>query len=66
LGNHDLHLLGVAWEVSPLKRRDTLGEILAAPDRDDLLEWLRRRPLFHRSDGCALVHAGLFPAWSLE
>ena len=66
LGNHDLHLLGLNWGVSPAKRRDTLDELLAAPDRDDLLEWLRRRPLFHREDGHTLVHAGLFPAWSLE
>jgi len=66
LGNHDLHLLGVAWGVSPGKRRDTLAELLAARDRDDLLEWLRRRPLVHRDDGCLLVHAGLFPAWSVE
>jgi bis(5'-nucleosyl)-tetraphosphatase (symmetrical) len=66
LGNHDLHLLGLAWGVSFLKRRDTLDELLAAFDRDGLLEWLRRRPLFHRESGCALVHAGLFPAWSLE
>ncbi|HKH45916.1 MAG TPA: symmetrical bis(5'-nucleosyl)-tetraphosphatase [Thermoanaerobaculia bacterium] len=66
LGNHDLHFLGRGWGVSPEKRRDTLGQLLAAPDRDDLLEWLRRRPLFHREDGYALVHAGLFPAWTVE
>lgn len=66
LGNHDLHLLGLAWGVASAKRRDTLDELLAAPDRDDLLEWLRRRPLFHREDGWALVHAGLFPTWTLE
>jgi bis(5'-nucleosyl)-tetraphosphatase (symmetrical) len=66
LGNHDLHLLGLAWGVSSLKRRDALDELLAAPDRDDLLEWLRRRPLFHRENGWALVHAGLFPGWTLE
>jgi bis(5'-nucleosyl)-tetraphosphatase (symmetrical) len=66
LGNHDLHLLGRAWGVSPRKRRDTLDELLDAPDLDDLLEWLRRRPLFHSEDGWSLVHAGLFPAWSLE
>jgi bis(5'-nucleosyl)-tetraphosphatase (symmetrical) len=66
LGNHDLHLLGRAWGVAAAKWRDTLDEILAAADRDDLLEWLRRRPLLHRDDGCVLVHAGLFPAWSVE
>ena len=66
LGNHDLHLLGHAWGVAPAKRRDNLDEILAAPDRDDLLEWLRRRPVLHREDSHVLVHAGLFPAWSVD
>jgi bis(5'-nucleosyl)-tetraphosphatase (symmetrical) len=66
LGNHDLHLLGLAWGVSPPKRRDTLDGLLAAPDRDDLLEWLRQRPLLHRADGHVLVHAGLFPAWGVD
>lgn len=66
LGNHDLHLLGHAWGVSQAKRRDALDEILAAPDRDDLLEWLRRRPVLHREDSHVLVHAGLFPSWSVD
>jgi bis(5'-nucleosyl)-tetraphosphatase (symmetrical) len=66
LGNHDLHLLGRAMGVSPVKRRDTLDEVLDAPDRDDLLAWLRSRPLMHREDGHVLVHAGLFPSWSLD
>jgi len=66
LGNHDLHLLGRAWGVAPAKGRDTLDEVLAAADRDDLLEWLRRRPLLHCDSDCVLVHAGLFPAWSVD
>jgi bis(5'-nucleosyl)-tetraphosphatase (symmetrical) len=66
LGNHDLHLLGRADRVSAPKRRDSLAEVLEAPDRDDLLAWLRRRPLLHREGGHLLVHAGLFPAWTPE
>lgn len=66
LGNHDLHLLGLAWGVSVSKRRDSLDDLLTASDRDDLLAWLRRRPLLHRQDGWILVHAGLYPAWSLD
>lgn len=66
LGNHDLHLLGLAWGVSPAKRRDSLEDVLAAPDRDDLLDWLRRRPLLHREQGWVMVHAGLFPVWSVD
>lgn len=66
LGNHDLHLLGRAWGVAPAKPRDTLDRILSASDRDDLVEWLRRRPLLHCDDGRVLVHAGLFPAWTVD
>ena len=48
LGNHDLHLLAVAHGVAGAKRKDTLDDILRAPDRDVLLNWLRHRPLLHR------------------
>src|SRR6202162_5673665 len=47
LGNHDLHLLAVAFGSARLRRDDTLSETLAAPDRAALLEWLGGRPLFH-------------------
>jgi bis(5'-nucleosyl)-tetraphosphatase (symmetrical) len=67
LGNHDLHLLAVAAGKAKPKRRDTLAEVLAAPDRDALLDWLRQRPLLHHDAalGYTLVHAGLLPQWSL-
>lgn len=64
LGNHDLHLLARAAGVSGAKRRDTLEEILEAPDRDDLVAWLQGRPLVHREWEILLVHAGLFPEWT--
>ncbi|GMV45784.1 MAG: hypothetical protein AMXMBFR66_11820 [Pseudomonadota bacterium] len=64
LGNHDLHLLAVAQGVRPPQRGDTLGEILAAPDRAALLEWLRARPLALRAGGWLCVHAGVPPQWS--
>ncbi|MGD9387592.1 MAG: symmetrical bis(5'-nucleosyl)-tetraphosphatase [Gammaproteobacteria bacterium] len=69
LGNHDMHLLATAWaENRPPKKRDTLSEILEAPDRQELLEWLRRRPLLHYDPALdfAMVHAGLPPQWDLE
>jgi bis(5'-nucleosyl)-tetraphosphatase (symmetrical) len=69
LGNHDLHLLATAFtRTRPRKRRDTLQEILDAPDRGELLEWLRRRPLLHHDPqlGFAMVHAGLPPQWDLN
>jgi bis(5'-nucleosyl)-tetraphosphatase (symmetrical) len=66
LGNHDLHLLAVAAGVQKLSRSDTLDEILAAPDRDELIAWLRRRPLAMFVDAHLLVHAGVPPQWSAE
>jgi len=64
-GNHDFHLLCVAEGVEATRKRDTLEGILDAPDRDELLDWLRARPLIHVEDGWALVHAGLLPQWSV-
>ena len=67
LGNHDLHLLAIAASGEKPKRKDTLDAILAAPDRDELLDWLRRQPLLHVDvgTGYAMVHAGLAPQWSI-
>jgi bis(5'-nucleosyl)-tetraphosphatase (symmetrical) len=66
LGNHDLHLLAVAAGIRPARRGDTLDAVLAAPDRDALVDWLRTRPLAHLQDGRLLVHAGVFPQWTAE
>jgi bis(5'-nucleosyl)-tetraphosphatase (symmetrical) len=65
LGNHDLHLVCVAEGAEKTRKRDTLAEVLAAPDLEDLLEWIRHRPLMHVEGGFALVHAGLLPEWSV-
>jgi bis(5'-nucleosyl)-tetraphosphatase (symmetrical) len=64
LGNHDLHLLIVAAGHRAAHPRDTLSAILEAPDRDELLDWLRRRPLVVREGELLLVHAGLLPSWT--
>ena len=68
LGNHDLHLLACACvpSVRP-RRRDTLDEILLAPDREHMLAWLRRQPLLHHDPtlGYTMVHAGLPPQWDV-
>lgn len=66
LGNHDLHLLAVAHGVQRQRRDDTLRDVLEAPDRDELLDWLRRRPLMHVEQGFAVVHAGLLPQWTVD
>jgi bis(5'-nucleosyl)-tetraphosphatase (symmetrical) len=67
LGNHDLHLLAVAAGVTHSRRKDTLGDILDAPDRESLLAWLRSRPLLHHDNELShtLIHAGLHPTWNL-
>jgi len=70
LGNHDLHLLACAAGVrqSRAPGDDTLAPVLAAPDRDRLLDWLAQRPLLHHDAeaGYTLLHAGLPPQWDLE
>jgi len=67
LGNHDLHLLAIHANRDRPKRKDTLDDILGAPDRDELLHWLRQQPLMHvdESLGFVLIHAGLPPQWGL-
>jgi bis(5'-nucleosyl)-tetraphosphatase (symmetrical) len=68
LGNHDLHLLAVAYADARLRGDDTLSDILAAPDRDSLLEWLCSRPLMHEEPALqiTMIHAGLPPQWDLK
>jgi bis(5'-nucleosyl)-tetraphosphatase (symmetrical) len=68
LGNHDLHLLAMAYAPKTVKKREPgLEEILDAPDAAELLAWLRARPLLHRERGVhwTLIHAGLPPQWTL-
>ena len=69
LGNHDFHLLAL-WKGHQRNsnRNDTLAPILSAPDCDELLNWLRHRPLLHHDTrhGLTLVHAGLPPQWTLK
>jgi len=65
LGNHDFHLLAVAAGSAKTHRSDTLDEVLAAADREELLGWLRQQPLLHLRSEWAMVHAGLLPQWSI-
>jgi bis(5'-nucleosyl)-tetraphosphatase (symmetrical) len=65
LGNHDFHLLCVATGAQKARPRDTLQAVLDAPDRDELIEWLRGLPLMHVEGAFAMVHAGLLPEWTI-
>lgn len=68
LGNHDLHLLAVAMVGAESKNKDTLTDILNAPDCAELMAWLRQQPLMliDRQKKIVMSHAGIFPAWNLE
>ncbi len=68
LGNHDLHLLAMAYGVRKPKANDTARAVLDAPDAADLIHWLQRRPLLHHSKKrqWTMVHAGIPPQWSLK
>jgi bis(5'-nucleosyl)-tetraphosphatase (symmetrical) len=65
LGNHDLHLVCVAEGIEKRRKRDTLDDVLQAPDRNELVAWIRQQPFMHVENGFALVHAGLLPEWTV-
>jgi bis(5'-nucleosyl)-tetraphosphatase (symmetrical) len=64
LGNHDLHLLAVAAGHARLHDGDTAVEVLMAPDRDELLDWLRRLPLAFLEGSHLMIHGGVLPQWT--
>lgn len=64
LGNHDLHALAVHERFVEEHRSDTLQDLFAAPDRNELFDWLRQQPLVHVEGEYCMVHAGLLPQWS--
>ena len=66
LGNHDLHLITQHEGFERARADDTFQDVLAAPDRRELLDWLRARPLMHAAGGYVMVHAGLVPQWSIS
>lgn len=66
LGNHDLHFLAMVYGGHPQRHGDTLDDLLAAPDCEQLADWLRCRPLLAEGEGWAMAHAGIPHIWSLE
>ena len=66
LGNHDLHLLALAKGARSPSKSDTLQEVLEAPDRNHLLNWLQHQSLALFEENVLMVHAGVLPQWSLS
>jgi len=66
LGNHDLHLLAMGEGVREPSPKDTIQDILDAPDRPQILDWLRSHPLLLNIQSYHIVHAGIPPIWSIE
>jgi bis(5'-nucleosyl)-tetraphosphatase (symmetrical) len=67
LGNHDLHMMAIAQGLRQQTYKDNLDDVLRAPDRDELFDWMRQQPLLHYDAALdfTMVHAGLSPAWDL-
>jgi bis(5'-nucleosyl)-tetraphosphatase (symmetrical) len=66
LGNHDLHLLAIDAGIRKTKGLDTVASILKAPDRRELINWLRKRPMALSDGNVLMVHAGVLPKWDLQ
>lgn len=66
LGNHDIHLLAAAIGVRKKGKSDTIDDILASPERADIITWLRHRPMAMRENGFLIVHAGVLPQWDAD
>lgn len=66
LGNHDLHLLALDAGLRQTKNLDTVNQILMAPDRAELIDWLRFRPMALSNGNVLTVHAGVLPQWDLQ
>jgi bis(5'-nucleosyl)-tetraphosphatase (symmetrical) len=65
LGNHDLHLVSLAYGFGKPRADDTLQPVLHAPDAEALIHWLRALPMLHVENGWVMVHAGLLPQWTV-
>jgi bis(5'-nucleosyl)-tetraphosphatase (symmetrical) len=68
LGNHDFFLIMAQEGFSTLHAGDTLGQVMNQPDAQELVAWLRHRPLMLDVEGPemhVIVHAGLLPAWTI-
>ena len=65
LGNHDMHLLALNAGAKKPGKTDTLNDVLAASDKEALLQWLRHQSLAIFQEEVLMVHAGVLPQWTL-
>jgi bis(5'-nucleosyl)-tetraphosphatase (symmetrical) len=65
LGNHDIHLIALAYGNRARAKDRELADVLDAPDGGELVEWLRQQPLAHYCPelNTLMVHAGVPPQW---
>ncbi|MEO7385945.1 MAG: symmetrical bis(5'-nucleosyl)-tetraphosphatase [Gammaproteobacteria bacterium] len=65
LGNHDIHLIALAFGNRSRANSGELADVLAAPDATELVDWLRHRPLacYRPELNTLMVHAGVPPQW---
>lgn len=65
LGNHDIHLIALAFGNRGRAKDRELADVLDAPDGNDLVNWLRQQPLAHYRPelNTLMVHAGVPPQW---
>ena len=66
LGNHDLHLLAASCAPVGVNTKKALDQVLTASDRDELIDWLRHRPLLHDNEKFCMAHAGISPQWDFS
>jgi bis(5'-nucleosyl)-tetraphosphatase (symmetrical) len=60
-----MHLLAIAAGARAPHRNDTLNDVLFAPDKVDLLQWLRHQSFAIYEENVLMVHAGVLPQWTL-
>lgn len=66
LGNHDIYAIALYYQCFNNGKPHTLNELLTASDSEELFAFLRHQPLIMKEQGSILVHAGIFPGFSLK
>ena len=65
LGNHDLHALALFHDCYPKPGNHTLHHLLSSPNKPKIIDYLRHQPLIRANEQFTLVHAGIYPQWTM-